>query len=431
MKVGKFLLFLLVAVLILGFAFVVFNGVSFGMYTFKPVDAVKLGLDLTGGVSIEYMAVDSANVEDLDTKIQGAMNIFRTRLDERGYHEATIVKQGTDRIRVEVPINETSDVSDPSEIVQFIGQPAKLEFHSPTGEVLLEGSMIESASAGYDQYGDPAVDFQLNSEGADIFAKATQEYAQVLQETDVAQSISIVLDGVVISAPTVDQVITGGSGQITGMESVEAAQTLAMQIESGALPLDLSAINQQTLSATLGDEALEKGVLGGVIGLAILLVFMLVFYRLPGFAADLALIFYVTLVIFMLALLEIQLTLPGIAGIILGIGMAVDANVIIFARFKEEYNSGKSIRSALKGGFKKATRAITDSNTTTLIAAFVLAMFGTGSIQGFAYTLAVSIIVSMISALVVTQGLLKLLTGSFPGAKGVFLSQKHVKGGVK
>ncbi len=429
MKVGKFLLFLLVAVLVLGFAFVVFGGVSFGMYTFKPVDAVKLGLDLTGGVSIEYMAEDSANVEDLDTKIQGAMNIFRTRLDERGFNEATIVKQGTDRIRVEVPINDTSDIKDPNEIVQFIGEPAHLEFVAPTGEVLFEGSAIESASAAYDEFGQPAVAFQLNAEASDIFAKATQEYYN--PDSSQAQSISITLDGVVISSPTVTSVIAGGSGQITGMESAEAAQQLAMQIESGALPLDLSAINQETLSATLGDEALENGVLGGLIGLAILLVFMLVFYRLPGLAADLALIFYVSLVVFMLALFEIQLTLPGIAGIILGIGMAVDANVIIFARFKEEHRSGKSIRSALKGGFKKATRAITDSNITTLIAAFVLAMFGTGSIQGFAYTLAVSIIVSMLSALVVTQGLLRLLTGSFPGAKGIFLSQKFAKRGEK
>ncbi len=423
MKVGKFLLFLLVAVLILGFAFVVFAGVSVGMYTFKPVDAVKLGLDLTGGVSIEYMAEDSANVEDLDTKIQGAMSIFRTRLDERGFNEATIVKQGTDRIRVEIPINETSDIKDPNEIVQFIGEPAHLEFVDPNGNVILEGGDIQSASASYDEYGEPAVSFQLTSEGSDIFAKATQEF--------IGQTIAIELDGVVVSAPNVDSVITGGSGIISGMESEEAAMELAMQIESGALPLDLAAINQETLSATLGDEALENGVLGGLIGLAILLVFMLIFYRLPGLAADLALIFYVSLVVFMLALFEIQLTLPGIAGIILGIGMAVDANVIIFARFKEEHRAGKSIRSALKGGFQKATRAITDSNTTTLIAAFVLAIFGTGSIQGFAYTLAVSIVVSMISALVVTQGLLRLLTGSFPGAKGVFLSQKFTKGGEK
>ncbi len=422
MKVGKLLLFLLVAVLILGFAFVVFGGVSVGMYTFKPVDAVMLGLDLTGGVSVEYMAVDSADVEDLDTKIAGAMNIFRQRLDERGFTEATIVKQGTDRIRVEVPINDTSDIDDPNEVVQFIGQPAVLEFYSPTGELVMEGSEIESAQVIYDENGRPVVEFRLSPEGTTIFGQATQEYYE--------QQISIVLDGETISAPIVNDVIASGIGTISGDDwTVEEASNLAMQIESGALPLDMNAINQQTLSSTLGDSALENGIYGGVIGLAILLLFMLVMYRLPGVAADLALIFYVSMVVFMLALLGIQLTLPGIAGIILGVGMAVDANVIIFARFKEEYRAGKSIRSALKVGFKKATKAITDSNITTLIAAFVLAIFGTGSIRGFAYTLAVSIIVSMISALIVTQGILKLLTGAFPGAKGIFLSQK--KGGEK
>ncbi len=421
MRVRNLLILLLVIVIIGSCTFLVVNGVSVGVWDFKPMQAIRLGLDLTGGVTIVYEADNADQVENLDTKINGAMEIFRSRLDDRGFTEATITRQGTDRIRVEVPINETSEIQDPSEIVDFIGTPAHLEFTYEDGTVIVEGEQIISASAMQDTTGQYVVQFQLNDEGAEAFAQATQELAST------NGVIEIVLDGETISAPTVNSVIPNGSGVIEGDFTLESASELAMQIESGALPLDLTAIEQRSTSATLGVEALDNSILGGIIGLIILLLFMIVVYRLPGLAADIALVAYITIVLFVLALFEIQLTLPGIAGIILGVGMAVDANVIIFARFKEEYYAGKSMRASLKAGFKKASKAIADSNITTMIAAVVLMIFGTGSIKGFAYTLAISIIVSLFSALVLTRLLMKLILGIAPNAVSIYLPKQRKK----
>lgn len=421
MRVRNLLILLLVMLIIASCTFLVVSGVSVGVWDFKPMKAIKLGLDLTGGVYIVYEANDSQQVEDLDTKINGAMDIFRSRLDGKGFTEATITRQGTDRIRVEVPINDTSEIQDPNEIVDFIGKPAKLQFTYSDGTVIVEGDQIISAKPMQDTTGQYVVQFKLSEEGAEAFAKATQELAAS------KGAISIVLDGVTISSPTVNSVIPNGEGVIEGSFTLDSATELAMQIESGALPLEMTAIEQRSISATLGVEALEKSILGGLIGLAILLVFMIVVYRLPGLAADIALVAYITIVLFILALFEIQLTLPGIAGIILGIGMAVDANVVIFARFKEEYYAGKSLRAGLKSGFKKAAKAITDSNITTMIAAVVLMIFGTGSIKGFAYTLAIGIVVSLFSALVVTRLLLKLVLGIAPNATGLYLPRKKEK----
>lgn len=421
MRVRNLLILLLVILIIAACTLVVFNGVSFGIKRFYPLEAVKLGLDLTGGVSIVYQAADPT-IEDLETKLEGAMSIFRSRLDSKGFTEATISRQGDDRIRVEIPIQQDSSMTDPNEIVAYIGTPAKLEFQSPDGETILQGEDIVSAKPAYVD-GDYVVAFELSSNGATVFAEATQTYLK--------QKISIVLDGQTISAPTVNQVIPNGEGVIEGGFTQESATNLAMQIESGALPLELTTIEQRSLNSTLGDEALANSIKAAIIGLIVLMIFMIVMYRLPGLMADIALIFYITLVMFFIAWFEVQLTLPGIAGIILGIGMAVDANVVIFARFKEEYYAGKSIRSALKSGFNKAARAIVDSNVTTIIAAIVLAVFGTGSIKGFAYTLAISIVVSVFTALLVTQGLMKLVTVIFPNGKKMFLPTKKIKEGGK
>lgn len=423
MRVKNLLILLLVIVIIAASTFVIVCGIPLGgAKSFVPLSGINMGLDLTGGVYIVYEAVDT-QVEDLDTKIEGAMDIFRTRLDDKGFTEATITRQGATRIRVEVPINDTSEIKDPTEIVEFIGTPAKLQFVDPNGEVIVEGEHLISATPMIDEYGQYLVSFEMDAEGADAFAKATQEFK--------GQQISIEVDGNVISAPTVNDVIPNGKGVIEGNFTQESATNLAMQIESGALPLELKALEQRSISATLGDEALQKSIIAGIIGLAILMVFMLVVYRVPGLAADLALICYIDIVLFILALTGVQLTLPGIAGIILGIGMAVDANVVIFSRFKEEYYTGKSMRAALKVGFKKAARAITDSNVTTMIAAVVLAIFGTGAIKGFAYTLAISIIISLISSLLITQGLLKLILGIAPNGGKMYLPQKKIKGGAE
>ena len=434
MKGRNVVILLLVVLIIASCAFVVVHGFTYGEkgeYTFSPIKSIKMGLDLTGGVYIVYEAADPS-VEDLDTKLQGAMDIFRTRLDSKGFTEATITKQGTTKIRVEIPINSTSEITDSSEVISFISEPAKLQFLKPDGTVIMEGSaitkaepmMTQASGSGGSQY---VVSFEMSEEGAQAFEQATTELAEVYNSGNSSEAyITITLDGNVISQASVTQAISGGSAMIEGSFTQQEVQDLAMQIQSGALPLDLNVTEQRSISATLGDEALDKGVLAGIIGLCILMAFMIVVYRVPGIMADIALIAYITMTLFALALFEIQLTLPGIAGIILGIGMAVDANVIIFARFREEHLAGKSIRTSLKSGFNKATSAIIDGNVTTVIAAVVLGIFGTGSIKGFAYTLGISIVISMISALFITQMLMKLLTGIAPnGDKMYMMPARH------
>lgn len=381
--------------------FVVINGFDVGIYEVRPLNGIQQGLDLTGGVYTVYQATDPA-VEDFDIKMQGAQLILRDRLDAKGFTEATITREGTDKIRVEIPINSTSEIQDPNEVSKFIGTPAKLEFVGPDGVAILEGSDITKAQAARDpENGQYMVSFELSEEGTKKFGEATAKFLN--------QQISITVDGTAISSPTVNSVIGGGKGQITGNFALESAQDLAMQIESGALPLDLQEIEVQSISATLGVNALQNSVFAGLIGLLILFVFIIAYYRLPGVVACMALLVYVCFVLLLIASVPgVQLTLPGIAGIVLGIGMAVDANVIIFERFKEEFRTGKTLRTSFNAGFKKAFITILDSNVTTLICAVVLAIFGTGTLKSFAYTLIISIIVSMISALGITRGILKM-----------------------
>jgi len=381
--------------------FVVINGFDVGIYEIRPLNGIQQGLDLTGGVYTVYQAADPS-VEDFDSKMEGAQLILRDRLDAKGFTEATITREGADKIRVEIPINSTSEIQDPNEVSKFIGTPAKLEFVGPDGVTILEGSDIAKAQAARNQQTmEYMVSFELNDEGAKKFADATSKFLK--------QQISITVDGKAISSPTVQSVINGGKGQITGNFTLESAQDLAMQIESGALPLDLQEIEVQSISATLGVNALQNSIFAGIIGLLILFVFIMIYYRLPGVVACMALVVYVCMVLLLLASVPgVQLTLPGIAGIILGIGMAVDANVIIFERFKEEFRTGKTLRTSFNAGFQKAFITILDSNVTTLICAIVLAVFGTGTLKSFAYTLIISIIVSMISALLLTRGILKM-----------------------
>ena len=427
MKVRNIFLLLLIVLLIASFTFVVFAGVPIGIYDFNPVGTIQQGLDLTGGITIVYEAADP-NVEDLDTKIKGAMDIFRNRLDEKGFTEAIITTQGTTKIRVEVPINDSSKEADPAEIISFISTPAVIEFKDPDGNVVLKGENIKSAKPMVDESGEYLVSFELDEQGTKDFADATSKWK--------GKTISIYLDDAMISNPTVENTITGGKGQITGDFTLEEAENLAMQIESGAIPLELNVIEQRTVSSTLGDDALANSIKAAIIGFIILFIFMIAVYRIPGLLADIALIGYTSLVIFFISWFGVQLTLPGIAGIILGIGMAVDANVVIFERIKEEFREGRSLRSSIKSGFHKASTAIIDSNITTIIAAAVLAIFGTGSIKGFAYTLLISIVVSMFTALVLSQMLLKLVAGIAPNGTRMYFpikkeNKENLSGGEK
>lgn len=370
------------------------NGCQVGKYILKPVgQAISLGLDLRGGIYAVYLGDTEA--ESFDEQMDATVTVMRNRLTSAGYTEANITRQGSDRIRIEIP-----DVQDPNEILDIVGTPAHLAFVDPEGNVIMEGKDIVTASPMVDSDGGSYyVYFELSEEGKTAFAEATA--------ANIGETISIQLDGSVISAPTVESAITEGKGSITGQFSQEEVITLANLIMSGALPLDIELIESSAVSATLGVEALDTSVLAGIIGTVLIMLFMLAMYRLPGLMADLALCIYMLIVFYALALVPgVQLTLPGIAGIVLGIGMAVDGNVIIFERFREELKGGRSVGMAAKRGYKNALSSIVDSNVTTIIAAIVLMYFGTGSVRGFAITLLIGVIASMISSLLITRFLL-------------------------
>lgn len=358
-------------------------------------DSLALGLDLRGGVYVEYScAAPEGSEADFGTLLSGTIRVIQERLTDKGYAEATVQQIGTDGIRVEIP-----DVTDPSAVLDLIGSTAKLEFKDPEGNTFMDGSMVKTAVYQFNE-GDHQVAFTLTDEGAKIFADMTSN--------NIGKTLGIYLDGEELLAPTVQSAITTGSGVITQMQSAEYAQTVAAQIQSGALPMELTQQKVDTVSATLGTDALSTSVLAAVIGLVLIMALMIFRYRLNGVVASWALCDYVIILFFLLAVIPgIQLTLPGLAGIVLGIGMAVDANVIIFERFNEELRAGRGIRTALRTGFKNAMSAILDANVTTLIAAIVLMFFGTGSIQGFAKTLLLGVVVSMLSAVVITRFLMK------------------------
>ena len=358
-------------------------------------DSLALGLDLRGGVYVEYScAAPEGSEADFGTLLSGTIRVIQERLTDKGYAEATVQQIGTDGIRVEIP-----DVTDPSAVLDLIGSTAKLEFKDPEGNTFMDGSMVKTAVYQFNE-GDHQVAFTLTDEGAKIFADMTSN--------NIGKTLGIYLDGEELLAPTVQSAITTGSGVITQMQSAEYAQTVAAQIQSGALPMELTQQKVDTVSATLGTDALSTSVLAAVIGLVLIMALMIFRYRLNGVVASWALCDYVIILFFLLAVIPgIQLTLPGLAGIVLGIGTAVDANVIIFERFNEELRAGRGIRTALRTGFKNAMSAILDANVTTLIAAIVLMFFGTGSIQGFAKTLLLGVVVSMLSAVVITRFLMK------------------------
>lgn len=358
--------------------------------------SISLGLDLKGGVYVEYEAklpkdLDGMNFEQL---LNNTIDIMANRLTDKGFPEATVVKLGTNGIRVEIP-----EVQDPNEILNLIGSPAKLEFLDPDGNVFMEGRHLQTAVAARDQNAQPIISFTLTKEGAEIFGEMTAK--------SIGKALTIRLDGETIMSPTVNDAILTGSGIISNLGTDERAQTIALQIQSGALPLEISQQKVDTISATLGIDALEKAIMAAIIGILLVMLFMILRYRLAGLVAAWALVIYINLLFLLIAIIPgIQLTLPGIAGIVLGIGMAVDANVVIFERFNEELSQGRPLIHAFRLGFHNALSAIVDANITTLIAAFVLLSFGTGSIKGFAITLLLGVLTSMVSALIVSRNLL-------------------------
>lgn len=366
------------------------SAVGFGPTGTGAARNIILGLDLSGGVSITYQAKeDNPSAEDMSD------TIYKLQQRVEGYsEEAQVYQEGNNRINIEIP-----GVSDANAILEELGKPGSLEFTDPEGNVVLDGTDVAEAEGGVaqddtgnNQY---VVSLQLTTEGTKKFAEATEE--------NLGQQISIVYDGEVISAPVVQSVISDGRAQITGMESIEEARNLASTIRIGSLSLELEEVRSNVVGAQLGTEAIHTSLIAGAIGLGLVMIFMIVVYSLPGVVAAWALLIYTALELVMLNAFDLTLTLPGIAGIVLSIGMAVDANVIIYARIREEIAAGKSVRNAIKSGFQKALSAILDGNITTLIAAAVLGMLGTGSVKGFAMTLALGIVLSMFTALVISR----------------------------
>lgn len=351
---------------------------------------ISLGLDLAGGVSITYQVMDedatAEQMSDTIYKLQKRIEAYST--------EAAVYKSGDDRICVEIP-----GVTDANDILEDLGTPGSLQFCDSDGNVFMTGEDVADAQAGTykDNTGNTAycVDLVLTDDAAETFSEITGE--------NIGKNLPIVYDGEMISNPVVQSQISGGTAQITGMENYDEASKLASQIRIGSLSLELQEMESQVVGAQLGTEAMSSALLAALIGLILIIVFMIAYYRMLGVAASIALVIYSTLTIAVIYWFDITLTLPGIAGIILGIGMAVDANVVIYGRIREEIASGKSVYNAMKIGFQKATSAIVDGNVTTLIVAVILAWKGSGTVRGFAYTLGIGILISMFTALFVTR----------------------------
>ncbi len=358
--------------------------------------SLALGLDLRGGVYVEYSAEKPEGIEgSFSDLMDNTVATIQQRITDKGYPESTVRKiDNGSGIRVEVP-----DVTDPQALLDLIGTPAKLSFRGPDGVEFMTGKHVQTAVAGTHE-GEYVISFKLNSEGAALFAEKTR--------ASIGQKIAIYLDDQLIIEPTVQSAITNGEGIINGMgNDQERARTIAAQIQSGALPLNLTQQKVDTVSATLGDTALTTSVLAAMIGIALVMLIMILRYRLNGVVASWALCIYIIVLFFLIAVIPgIQLTLPGLAGIVLGIGMAVDANVIIYERFNEELRAGRSAKAAARAGFKNAMSAILDANVTTFIAGLVLLIYGTGSVQGFAKTLLLGVVVSMLTAVLVTRFLM-------------------------
>ena len=411
-KLKKILAALVIVVLVFGWYVTLFGiGDSSKDDAITSVkSALKYGLDINGGVYVVMEAQTDATGDELDELMEQTRAVIDNRVNQLGVAEASVTIEGTNRIRVEMP-----GVEDADEAIQAIGQTAQLSFILADGSTVLTGSNVKDAQVATDgSYYKILLEF--DDEGTTLFEEGTRKaYNQEVTPTIDgmnANEIAIVLDGEIVVSPTVQQVISGGSCEMTGNYSKEEATTTAALIRGGALPVDLVEVQSSVQAATVGADALDKSIVAGAIGLGIVFLLMLIFYGMLGFVADIALLLYVIMFMWSMVAFNVVLTLPGIAALILSIGMAVDANVIIFARIKEEIAAGKSIRVAVDAGFKNALSTVLDAQITTLIAAVVLYEVGTTSVKGFALTLMIGIIISIFTAVVITQLFISLLAES-------------------
>ncbi|MDD6308300.1 MAG: protein translocase subunit SecD [Clostridia bacterium] len=431
---GLVVTILLIALLLFTaiFGLTITNPITGEKYYFpKALDenyGVKRGLDLVGGSIISFEAdTDNPSAQDMNA----VSAVMRNRLDSQGYYDATVAIRGTDTVVIEIP-----SISNPEDAVQMLGATAKLTFRDSDGNVLMEGGTdVKSAAYRYGQTSENGnmqhyVELSLTPEGTKKFTEAT---TTISQKASGSNYIAIYLDEEMISQPQVSEPISQDTCIISGSFTEASASALANQIQSGQLPFGLKESELRSIGPTLGDKALETSLLAAGIGILLVMIFMLLFYRVSGLVAVIALSGYISLVIltvsgyFSFLGVSGTLTLPGIAGIVLSVGMAVDANIVIFERIKEELRAGKTARAAVDSGFRNALTAIIDSNVTTIIAAIVLGMFGTGTIKGFAWTLAIGIVISMITAVFVTKYIMKLFLNlglKKPSAFGVKVAKE-------
>jgi preprotein translocase subunit SecD len=424
------------------------------IYFAFPLSKTNLGLDLQGGLSVILEAQDSAKNPRTDEGMTQAVKIIQNRVNKLGVAEPEIQRQGEWKISVQLP-----GIANPEEALNVIGKTAVLEFYdvnqfgdpftseadalkaagvSSTAQLpgdktiifwaqdkgnvadqwflvatepVLTGSALTSATQGYDTNNQPKVDMTFNDDGAATFSEVTKKMAETGQVTGTYQRLAIVLDNEVESAPRVEQQIDGGRAEITGKFTLDEARNLALVLQTGSLPIELKPVSQNAIGATLGKAALNQALIAGAIGLLLIIVFMIAYYRLLGVVASVALVIYGVLFLGILNGIGVTMTLPGIAGMILTLGMAVDANVLIFARMRDEVAAGKTVGPATSAGFRKAFRAVFDCNMTTILTAVILFWAASGGIKGFALTLGVGVALSMFTAVLVTRSMLSLLSG--------------------
>lgn len=374
--------------------------ISIFAYFVSPLAySIRQGLDLQGGTHVVLEAVDTPEAAVNEDAMQRVVKIIEKRVNELGLTEPVIQREGERRVIVELP-----GIKDPNKAIDVIGKTAMLEFQDEDGNTVLTGTDLKDAKEETDQQNQNLVALEFSTEGAKKFADLTTK--------NVGRKIAILLDGEVLTAPNVKEPITGGKAVITGSRTLEEAHNLAILLRSGALPVKVNIIETRTVGSTLGQDSKDKSEFAFAIGIGAVILFMLLFYRLPGFIADISLMAYVIMLLFLLKMMDATLTLPGVAGIILSIGMAVDANVLIFEHFKEEYRLGKTFRQSMEAGYKRAFMTILDSHMTTIIASAVLFFCGTGTVKGFAITLGVGTVLSLFTATTFTQYMLRLLFGA-------------------
>jgi preprotein translocase subunit SecD len=397
----------------------------------------KLGLDLQGGLRVEYQALPVGDKAPRPEDLQVIRTIIENRVNATGVSEPVITTQGSDRIVVELP-----GVADPNAVRKLVGQTGRLDF-VPLGSVtknagdtidpaqfpaLFSGEELSTAAIATDQTGKRVVTFKLKDTGARLFEQYTSQ--------NIGKYFAIVLDGKVISAPVINSAIPGGNVEISqggiGGYPLKEAQELVTVLQFGSLPFPIQELSNVTISPTLGEEFLNKSLLAGIVGILLVMAFMLIYYRLPGVVASFALIYYSLVLLAIFRLMPVTLTLAGIAGFVLSIGMAVDANILIFERMKEEMRVGKSLPAAVEAGFGRAWNSILDSNVSSLITATILYLFGSSTIRGFALVLILGVLVSMFSAIVVTRTILRWVVAQEWSRKaGLYgVSQKEFVAGV-